>query len=215
MPKPIQRFPRWNLTKEEKLVWALLRVTYNKVARQRDSRKGDWWDIYKMKIGLRAKYAFLMLTPNLVKLNVDPSLYIKVMCQYGQFKRSTTMPHPVFLASTKALEIFVWLLKKNRKEYGLKEDWKKSLEGHLTREEIYAQVKSGARIFKEARKQLGVTSSQTFLAIFKDLSPAFTAAYVRESKGWAPLIEYLNIYRKNKHLWVSAKRGLRSEFKTD
>lgn len=215
---PIQRFPRWNLTKEEKLVWALLRVTFNRMAMLRSVSKREMkggWDVYNTKIGLRAKYAFLMLTPQLIEREIDPSLYIKVMCKYGQFKRSQTMPHPIFLASQKALDIFAWKVKSERKTYGLKEEWKKSLEGELTSGEIYAAVKSGARIFKEARRQLGVTSSQTFLAIFKDLSPAFTAAYVKESKSWKPLLYYLRLYRSDRKLRIAAKRAIRSEFKTD
>lgn len=212
---PIQRFPRWELTKEEKLVWELLRYKYNQLARRRDVRKGNRWDIYAMKVGLRAKYAFLLLTPHLVEQDIDPGLFIKVMCQYGHFKRSTTMPHPIFLASPKAMEVFTWLVKKDRELYGLKTEWDQNLEGRLTRGQTYAAVKSGARIFKEARKQLGVNSSQTFLAIFKDLSPAFVAAYLRESKAWRPVLECLTVYRKKKELWISARRAIRSEFKSN
>lgn len=213
MAKSSQRFPRWNLTQSEKLVIAILRLTYNRMARARDDRKRYWnWDIYRMKnIRGKAMRAFMLLAPVLIEKHIDPSLYVKVLCRYGMYRHKRTMPHPTFLASPKALEIFNWLVKRNRELYGLRGDWKKNLDRGWTPEDIYASVKSAMRIFKEAKKQLGVPSSQVFLAVFKDLSPAFTAAYVKLSPEWKSFIRHLRLYGRDPELWASAKRAIKSE----
>jgi hypothetical protein len=219
MARTSQRFPRWKLTGSEKLVMGILRLTYNKIAKSKDvskrsrsyKNKRTWdWDIYRTKVGWRAMRAFMLLAPKLVEKKLDPSLYVKVLCRYGHYKNSRTMPHPAFLASDKALEIYTWLVKKDRQLYKLEEDWKRYL-NVWTEEDAYASAKSSTRIFMEAKRQLGVPSSQVFLAIFKDLSPLFIAGYLYSSREWRHVRRALWELRKNSRLRHSVIRGIKSE----
>ena len=206
-----QRFPRWELTQSEKLVMSILRMTYNKMAIAKDERKRTFtFDVYQTKIGVRARFAFLLLAPKLVKLGIDPGMYVKVMCQYGHYRRSVTMPHPMFLASQKGLDTYSWLVKRRKEVSGSKEDWKEGL-NVWTREDAYVTTKSAARIFKEAKKQLGVPNSQAFLAIFKELSPMFIAGYIYYSDEWRRVRKALKYLRHNPEIWGAVLRAIRSE----
>src|SRR5579885_3619217 len=97
-----KRFPRLVLDSKSLTADRILRLTFNKMAKSKNINLRHFsYDVYKTKQGWRAKLAFMFLGEKLVKSNIDPALYIKVMCRYGKYKSARFMPHPTWFAKDK------------------------------------------------------------------------------------------------------------------
>lgn len=176
-----QRFPRIRITSEIRLVERILHHTYNKLARARDINKAGYrnyqYDIYKTKFGSRAPIIFLMLAQTLVEKDIDPAIYIKVLSQYGKYGRSNYMPHPTWLGSQKALEVFSWMYKDRKKRYERKKDWRKFLDDrNLSAKHIRKEIRAEARRIKEIRRAHRVDFLPAILMIFTELNSWYLGA---------------------------------------
>ncbi len=122
----MKRFPRLS-TPVEKLVSVseIIRATYNKLAKLRNVRLGNFsYDVYRSKKGQAAKFYFLVLADRLIVERIDPSLYLKVLSKYGLFEEKTYLPHPKWLASDKAQIAFRKTLIGSRRRFDTDVEWK-------------------------------------------------------------------------------------------
>jgi hypothetical protein len=197
--KTMQRFPRMKgITPKVRLIERLLHQTYNTLAKGRNAHlRGNLsrnparmhhYDLYRTKQGKRAPFNFLVLGIELADRNIDPSLYLKVMSQYGQWSRSRYLPHPTWLASDKALEIFEWKYQRERKKYELESDWKRALRGHHE-EDIVKAVYSSANMIQLAMETFQMGEAETVLMLKDELSPWFLAGYLPARKEYAEELE--------------------------
>lgn len=185
-----------------------------------------FYDLYRTKQGRRAPIMFLVLAVELVKMQIDPSLYLKIMAQYGAYAHLRYLPHPTWLASEKALEIFEWKYPRERKKYELTSDWKRALRGHNV-EDIYQLVGDSAnkvKLMMEAYPKV-LTEPSAVLMMHQDLSPWFLAAYLPLRKQYAKplrrlidkdhdlyanMLLCLRYYNGNLGQWKQVKKIFRS-----
>lgn len=146
------RFPRLKITPQIKITETILHHTYNSLVQKRNYHDlRNFYDVYTAKrTRANAKTKFVLLAEKLLQLGILPQLYLKVMSNYG-VKNARYLHHPTFLASEKALEIFEWLEKKERKKYPSKESFNRNIVigGSRDEEEILSSVRFSAKYANE------------------------------------------------------------------
>jgi hypothetical protein len=176
-----QRFPRIRITSEIRLVERILHHTYNKLAGAKDINKAGYhkyqYDIYKTKFGRRAPVIFLMLAQTLVEEGIDPAVYIKVLSRYGRFGHSNYMPHPTWLGSKKALEVFSWMYQSRKKRYEREKDWRNYLDDrNLSAKHIRKEIRYEARRIKHIRRTHRLDLLPAILMILFELNSWYLGA---------------------------------------
>lgn len=177
----IKRWPRIaGITPKVRLTERMLWLTYNAMAKRRTpNSRGQYfkYDLYKTKKGVRASFNFLLLAKQLVKREIDPALYLKVMGQYGPYLRATYMPHPTWLSSKAALKIYKWKLKSERRKYEREQDWRRALAG--SREsDIWKQVRHCRRQVEMAAKTFNLAEDTAVIMLREELSPWYIATHL-------------------------------------
>lgn len=208
-----KRFPRLRLDSKALSAERILRLTYNKMRKSRNVSFYNFkYDVYSTKQGWRAKLAFMFLGEKLVKLNVDPALYIKVMCRYGKYKNSKYMPHPTWLQKDKTIKTFAWLYRKERKSYELKLDWKKALDGWSDLD-IYSSIRDSAEMMNTAVDKMGIGRDEAFMMLRKELSPWFLAVHaMKNTNGWGDFRKCLYFLGRHGHVRHIAYKAYRKSF---
>lgn len=201
------RFPRLKINQEISVSEKLLRHTYNYIIRSRNKHWNRTYDIYKtLKFGNFARNNFLVLSTILQEKQIDPAIYVKVLSRYGRFENSKYLPPPSWLASSKGLETFEWLKKKQRNHYELKADWKRSFID-TSEEEILEGVKSSTKMVVGIKKDLSLLTSEAIVFLWSELSPYFlglvnTKMGINLEPGKdIERCQRFFIKRRNKHLW--------------
>lgn len=188
--KRIPRFPRLDLSKQDIHAQSILHATYNSLARDRTHYEG--YDLYRTRVGFFAPIKFAMLGQILIKQKIDPAIYLKVMCRYGAYRDTRYLPHPSFLCSEKALEIYEWLHKSERKKYEFKEDWQKSIRAGKD-EDIYYSLKNSALMVKDVRNNFSLKIIEAVMMLKSEISPwywAWVIASVKKKRA-EELLEWL------------------------
>lgn len=205
-----KRFPRLQMDHKSASAERILRLTYNKMRKSRGIEFHSFnYDIYKTKQGWRAKLAFMFLGEKLVLQNIDPALYIKVMCRYGKYKNARFMPHPTWLGRDKTIKTFKWLYRKERKSYELHLDWKKALDGWSDLD-IYSSIRDSASMMKAAVEKLGVRKNEALKMLQEELSPWYRAVYAMKNKnGWQDFRKCLYFLGRHKHVRHLAYKAFR------
>jgi len=198
--KKPRRFPRLDVPLELRHYERILRSVYNELAIRRDKRKMFFqFDVYRTKRAGRAAIAFLDLAKLLKNHNIDPGLYLKIMCRYGKYKESTWMPSPVWLAKKSTLENFKWVYRREERSYPLHLQFKKEISGWSIFD-IYASVRDSASMYRDAVEKVGLHPDMATVMLKKDLSPWFMATSLLISKDSKDFLECLDLLRKNKKL---------------
>lgn len=209
-----KRFPRLEIDKKSLHAERILHLTYNKMRKSRGSLKfhNFHYDVYETKRGWSAKLAFLFLAEKLVRLNIDPALYVKVMCRYGKFKDAKFLPSPVWLQKDKAIQIFAWVYRKERKSYELHLDWKKELDGWSDLD-IYASIRDSAGLLRQATEGMKIGTDEAFMMLRKELSPWFLAVHaLKDKEGWKDFRRCLEFLGKHSGVRHIAYRAYRKSF---
>lgn len=184
----IARFPRLPHSSEKlKFYETILRATYNRLVRDvgrfAEGRghfgKGFVYDLYRTKRGKDAQRHFFTLADTLIREKIDPSLYLKVLFKYGQFSRKGYLPPPGWLAGPKALEIFRWKTKTERRTVLSERQWRDHLNDSETEDprHIHSAVRDSAESVQELMMNvgLGVGVLEAVLMLGPALSPWFLA----------------------------------------
>lgn len=205
----INRFPRLELDHKTKIVERILRITYNKMRKSKDTHFQAFnWDIYKTKQGWRAKLAFIFLAEKLIRKNIDPALYIKVMSRYGQYKTMKILPHPTWLRKSKTIEKFMWVYRKERKSYDLHLDWKKELNGWSDLD-IYSAIRDSGGLVQQAMQGMKIGKDEAMMMLYKDLSPWYIAIHSLQSRDLRRCLKLINARQHVRHI---AEKALKRSF---
>jgi len=207
----IRRFPRIFVPREFQYYLRILRLTYNRLALKRNPRLRYFtrFDVFHTKWGDRAKCHFIDLAMKLKDKNIDPALYLKIMCRYGRFKDSTWMPRPGWLAKSKTIKIFHWLYRKEVKTYDLRLQFKKEISGWSDLD-IYSAVRDSSKMYRDATEKLGLHPDEASVLLKKDLSPWYLAISLLESKKEGRDFKLcLDVLRRDKHLRKLARKAYR------
>ena len=173
-----QRFPRIKAGQDVKMVEGVLHQTYNMLSKKRSfSALGSWYDIYKVKRGKNARAHFVALADRLLEEKIDPSLYLKVMANYGRFRDTRHLPPTSWLAGTKALDVFHWLVKKERRKHPREADWRAFLNGApgIDADIIKKAIRESWELIAEVRERWSLGVGTAALAQQDRLSPWFLA----------------------------------------
>lgn len=173
-----QRFPRVRSGQDVKMVEGVLHQTYNMLSKKRSfSALGSWYDIYKVKRGKNARAHFVALADRLLEEKIDPSLYLKVMANYGRFRDTRHLPPTSWLAGTKALDVFRWLVKKERRKHPREVDWRAFLNGapEIDAGNIRKAIRESWELVAEVGDRWGLGVGTAALAQQDRLSPWFLA----------------------------------------
>ncbi len=183
----IARFPRLPSPPGElKFYETILRATYNRLVRDvgrfAEGRghfgKGFVYDLYRTKRGKDAQRHFFTLADTLIREKIDPSLYLKVLFKYGQFGRKGYLPPPNWLASPKALEIFRWKMKTERRTVLSERQWTNHLNDSETEDprHMHSAIRDSAESVQELMDVgFGVGVLEAVLMRGPALSPWFLA----------------------------------------
>jgi len=219
--KSKKRFPRLELDRATRIAEKIIRIAFNKMARSRNLRYRNFnYDVYKTKAGWKVKLKFILLAEKLIQQNIDPALYIKVMCRYGKFKNVEWMPHPTWFSKDSTIEKFLWVYRKERKHYILDIDWKKELDGWSDLD-IYSSIRDSGGIIKRVVEGQKIKTDEAIYAFAKELSPWFLAVYSKKHKKsfWNRWFEdYCKCSRflnRHRHIWHVAKKALKRSFQTN
>jgi len=196
-----KRFPRLDLDSKVFSIERILRLTYNKMRKSRGSLKfhNFHYDVYATKRGWKAKLSFLFLGEKLIQKNIDPSLYIKVMCRYGKFKEASFLPSPVWLMKDSTIEKFMWVYRRERRSYVLRTDWKKELDGWSDLD-IYSSIRASTGMVEQAMNGQGWKAEETIRMLWEELSPWFIAVHaLKNPKTWKAFRRCLEILGKHGH----------------
>lgn len=209
-----KRFPRLVMDAKSVSAERILHITYNKMRKSRGIRFQNFkYDIYKTKQGWRAKLAFIFLGEKLILQNIDPALYIKVMCRYGKYKNSKYMPHPTWLRKDKTIKTFKWLYRKERKSYDLHLDWKKAIDGWSDLD-IYSSIRDSAELLNTAVEKMQIGKEEAFMVLRKELSPWFMAVHALKDKdGWKDFRNCLTFLGRHGHVRHIAYKAYRKTFR--
>lgn len=175
-----RRFPRFRLTAAEKITAKILHRVYNtlSIKRKPELYAVRSFDILKTKRGKFAAQSFLVLAKELCFKKIEPTLYLKVMSEYGYFKQTKYLPPPTFLASEKAMEIFGWLEKKQRKHYTTEDEWKKGLGTNKVNEKrVLDGVINSRDHVAQIQEVTGLSINDIIFAQHRFLSPWYMALY--------------------------------------
>lgn len=204
----IRRFVRLDIPKELRHYERILRHTYNILATKRDRKKQFYrYDIYKTKQASRAAIKFLELAKELKNHNIDPALYLKIMSRYGRYREARWMPSPTWLARKKSVEDFKWVIRKERRSYDLRLDYKHEIDGWSVFD-IYAAIRDSSSMFRDAVDKAGLHPDQATVMLKKDLSPWFMATSLLVSKDGKDFLRCLDLLRRDKHLKKQAIKAL-------
>lgn len=218
----IRRFPRMEgVTPKVRLAERLLWNAYNRLAVKRNPWLGRHsFNVYETKAGIRAPFNFLRLGRELVKLKIDPSFYMKVVCGYGRWADAKYLPHPTWISSPKALEVFEWRHKSERKKYERETDWKHALTGRHP-DHIRIQIRSGRDMVAMAADTFRMDEATAVVMLREELSPWYLAVYLVTHRAVADsltkllrsddklhprVLLCLHHYRKNRGVYKRAKK---------
>jgi len=184
------RFPRLETSHRDLArIESLLRVTYNKLAKDRAfSKKTYAYDIYRTKRADDAKRNFILLADTLFKEKVDPSLYLKILAKYGKFGNKGLMPPFGWLSSRKALGVFRWMLVSQGKMFHKKSEFR----FHLNDSEkensrrIGRSIRRSKDFVQEAMKTWDLDLETAVFWEIDRLSPWFLAVCVPFFKNGGP-----------------------------
>lgn len=191
--KAKRRFPRLAMSSEERACVKILIHTYNRVAERGNVKKGggrSWYDIRKTKRGKFTEFQFQMLAQDLVKHKIDPAVYVQVLSQYGRFSRAGYMPHPKWMSSEKAFEVYEWMHRRERGKYVQERDWKRARKGK-ERDHILAGIKTSAAMIADVRSTLGLRTVEAVMFMRDEVSPPYLLCVLRRNKGNAGALEAL------------------------
>lgn len=179
--KKILRFPRIEgINGHVRLCERILHRSYNQLAIKRNPKLRTWgrYDIYRVKkTAGRGPFFFTVLALQLVKQKIDPSLYIKVMSEYGQFANKIWLPPPSWLASEDAVKAFDWKHRSERNKYELEEDWKRSKRGWRERD-IYRALENSAEFVQKACDNFKISEMAAITMLLQELNPWFISVYL-------------------------------------
>jgi hypothetical protein len=172
LPRHAKRFPRLEMSSEEKFYEKIILHTWNKLAvarsMDRNLKYNPRYDIYKTKRGWAAQIAFKILAMKLAKLKIDPATYIGTICRYGKFSDSTYMPPPGWVVKDSAVEIFSeWLYKKERNHYIFEKDWKDALKV-WDESDIVKSVKASAVMVQGVHESNNISQREAWLLLEAD-----------------------------------------------
>ncbi len=174
-----QRFPRIKLTKSIRVTERILHYTFNQMSKAKNPRKMKYvrFDIYKTKNGKTAPQTFLLLACMLLEKKIDPAVYIKILCKYGKYRNSKWMPHPTWIGSQKALEVFEWLYRKERKKYIRNDNWRNNLDsGKIDFAKIGKVIRLEARRVLDTMKTQNVSLLTATSMLWWHLNPWYISA---------------------------------------
>jgi len=176
--KRVQRFPRIEMTAAISLGEKILHHTYNELAKSTLMNSSRYvnpkYDLYETVRGKAARAKFLILSYRLNHYKIDPALFMKVMWNYGPTHRRGFMPHPTWLGSEKALGVFQWKLKSERRKYENHSDWKLAMRANQSGDILQA-VRDSAASVTAIQKSFGLSAREAIGLLEHELSPWFLA----------------------------------------
>lgn len=194
-----RRFPRILVPDRLKARLRILRLTYNLLMKRK--RRYLWhYDVFTTpKLAGRNLIAFVDLAAILREGNIDPSLYLKIMCRYGRFKDAPYLPSPVWLSKRPTVEKFRWIYRRQRRSYGLHLQFKKEISGWSDLD-IYASIRDSSNMFRDATEKLGLAPDEATVLLRKDLSPWYLAVSLLRAPDRKDFIQCLDLLRRDKQL---------------
>jgi hypothetical protein len=170
------------------------------------------YDIYKTKQGWRAKLKFMLLAEKLVQQNIDPALYIKIMCRYGKFRSLKWMPHPTWLEKNKTIETFKWVYRSQKRSYGLHLDFKKAISG-WSDIDIYNAIRDSAGMMRTAMETTGLSVAELMTTpLGVEMSPWFNAIHTLMSRECKDFKKCYRLLNRNRYARRTAQLAYRRSF---
>jgi hypothetical protein len=153
-----------------------LRATYNSLVRARKRGRNSTFDIYETKQGWVAEKDFLVLAKHLQARNIDPSLYLKIMFLYGRYSDTIKIPPTPWLRKITTIDIFRWLVRRERKKFERPEDYEKHInEEKWDADHIRKEISDAAKTMNPLRRRYNLSLAEATLVQLPVLSPWFLA----------------------------------------